>query len=617
MSASSPPCAAAPPRLRLRSELWKLLRPYPGTLCLAGIALLLATAATLTIPITLRNVIDAGWVASQDPLTAARLNQDFLALLSVALLLAGSSALRYYLVSWLGERIVVDLRRHLFEHLLNLDAGFFSRNPPGELLSRVHTDTTLVQGVIGSSLSVALRSLITLVGGVAMLCFTSPHLAAYILLLVPLVITPVIIAGRRVRQLSRATQDRIADSSRLADELLGAVPLVQAFTREKEENQRYAQAMERSFAMARRRVSARAWLTMCAISLVFGAVILVLWLGARDVLAGHMSPGELGQFVLYAILVAGSAASLSEIWGELQRAAGATERILELRQTRSRLRVSTSPTTLKQPVRGEISFQNVYFSYPEATGAAPALRDLSFSVAAGETVVLVGPSGAGKSTVFRLLLRQYDPDQGELRLDGVHLERLAPQALRRCLAYAPQEATLFSMAMKENIAFGHSGATTEEVRQAARAAQADKFISLLSQGYQGSPGEGGARLSGGQRQRVTLARAFLRNAPLLLLDEPTSALDEENAHLVLDSITKLAKGRTTLIIAHRLATVRHANRILVMDQGHLLDQGHHEELMKRCPLYTRLTLQDFNNPSPTTQQPGEHPQPQQSTKTPK
>ncbi len=586
----------APP-LRLRGELWKLLRPYPGTLCLAGVSLLLASAATLAIPVALRRVIDASLETLPGTLGPVPPNQHFLVLLLVALLLAAGSSMRYYLVSWLGERIVADLRHRVFSHLLNLDAGFFSRNPPGELLSRINTDTTLVQGVVGSSMSVALRSLITLTGGVAMLCVTSPHLALYILVLVPLVIAPVLIIGRRVRRLSRATQDSIAHGSRLADELLGAVPLVQAFTREEEESRRYVQAMERSFVMARHRVRARAWLTMIAISLVFGAVILVLWLGARDVLAGYMSPGELGQFVLYAVLVAGSAAGLSEIWGELQRAAGAAERILELQRTRSSLRRHPDPADLPRPVRGDISFRGVCFNYPE-TSAAPALRDLSFSVRAGETVAIVGPSGAGKSTVFRLLLRQYDPDQGELSLDGVHLECLEPRELRRCFAYAPQEATLFSMAMEENIAFGRSDATTGEVHQAARAARADAFIALLAEGYQSSPGEGGARLSGGQRQRVTLARAFLRNAPVLLLDEPTSALDEENARHVRDAVARLTQDRTTLIIAHSLATARRAHRILVMDQGSLLDQGSHEELMQRCPLYTRLEQQGFRDPTP-------------------
>ncbi len=577
-------------RLRPLRGLLPFLAPYRLVIVAALAALLAAAAATLGMPIAVRHVIDAGSRGA----AAAAVDRYFLALFGLAAATACFASLRFYLVSWLGERVVADIRSTVFRHVLKMSPSFFEVTRSGEILSRLTNDTTLIQSVVGSSLSIALRSFVTLVGGLIMLAVTSPRLASMIVLLVPLVVVPIIAIGRRVRRLSRDTQDRVADTSALAGEVLNAIPLVQAFTLERLHGARYDDAVERSFTTAKQRVRQRAILTAYAIITIFGGLVFVLWMGGHDVAAGRMSGGELGQFLLYAIFVGGSTAGLSEIWGALQQAAGATERLAELLAAQPREDVPADPIDLPLPGRGEIAFENVCFNYPSRP-VQPALQDFSLRVDTGETVALVGPSGAGKTTVFQLLLAFYLPQAGRVSIDGVSIADAAPADVRKRIAIVPQDTVLFADSILENIRYGRPEANDEEVYAAVRAAAAHEFIERLPEGYATFVGERGVRLSGGQQQRIAIARAVLKAPPVLLLDEATSALDAESETLVQEALKNLMRERTTIVIAHRLATVRSVDRIIVMDNGRIVASGTHTELSRHDGLYARLAEMQFRD----------------------
>ncbi len=563
------------------------MRPYRLGFAAALGALMLTAAVSLALPLAVRRVVDG---FAED--NARLLDQYFGAALAIAALLALGTGLRYWLVTQLGERVVTDIRRAVFDRVLGLSPAFFERILTGEVLSRITTDTTLVQSVLGSSVSVALRNCLLLIGGMVALLLTSPKLTGLVLLLVPLVIVPIVVMGRRLRRLSRENQDWIAASSGNASEALLAVQTVQAFTHEEVSRAAFGRVSEEAYASARARVRTRAAMTVIVIFLVFTGVVGVLWVGARDVREGAMSGGELIQFLIYAVMVAGSVGALSEVWGELQRAAGATERLVELLTAEDTVQDPPAPAALPRPVRGEIGFEGVVFRYP-ARPEVSALDGVDLRVAPGETVALVGPSGAGKTTILQLLLRFYDPQAGRVTIDGQDIAGLARTDFRRSIALVPQEPVIFAASARENIRFGRPGASDAEVEQAARAAAAHDFLAALPQGYDTFVGERGVMLSGGQRQRIAIARAILRDAPILLLDEATSALDAESERAVQEAVERLAVGRTTLVVAHRLATVKRADRIVVFDKGRIVAQGSHDALVAEGGLYARLARLQF------------------------
>jgi len=568
-----------------------LLAPHLPVLAAALAALFAAAAAQLALPIALRFLIDEGLVVRD----TATIDRYFLAFIAAAAAFGCFAALRYSLITWLGERVVADLRRQVYARVIRMDPTFFEVTRVGEVLSRLTADTTLVQSIAGAGISITLRSAVTLIGSLAMLVLTSPLLTGMIVLLMPAVVVPLIVLGRRVRRLSRDSQDRIADTSALAGETINAIETLQAFTLEDLKTRRFADAVEHSFGVAVRRVRVRAFLTAIATMLVFGAITLVLWVGAYQVVGGTITFGELSQFLLYAGYLGISAASLSEMWSEVQRAAGAMERLVELKEAEPSIRAPERPRPLPSPGRGRIEFEHVSFRYPSRP-EVPALDDFTLEVKPGETVAFVGPSGAGKSTTFQLLLRFYDPDSGRILIDGVDIAEADPEDVRRRIGLVPQDTVLFGASARENIRYGRPDATDAEIEAAARAAAADEFIRALPEGYDTFLGERGTRLSGGQRQRIAIARALLKDPPILLLDEATSSLDAESERAVQQALERLMEHRTTIVIAHRLATVRKADRIVVMDRGRIAAIGTHAQLLEISPLYARLAELQFTEP---------------------
>ncbi len=588
----SPPAEGEPEKRPASLRPLLTLKPYllrhPTTLALAGVALVVSAAAMLVIPLAVRRVIDLGF-GSRDGLFVDRY---FAMLIVIGLVLAIASAARFYYVNWLGERVVADLRSDIFRHIAGLGPAFFEKTHSGEVMSRLTADTTQIKAVAGSSLSQALRSFIMLMGALGMMFVTSPRLSLLVLLAIPVIVVPLIAFGRWVRRLSRKAQDTLAEASAYAAENLSAVRTMQAFAHERVAAQRYRSDVERAFEAARERMKARAALTALAMFLVVASVTGVLWFGAASVIGGDMTTGRLGQFVLYAVFAAAAFAQISEVWGEVAQAAGAAERLAELLNVEPEIRSPANPVPLPVPPRGEIEFKSVGFAYPDRPSFA-ALNDVSFHVKPGETVAVVGPSGAGKSTIFNLLLRFFDPQSGAVRIDGVKACDADLDALRSRMALVPQDVALFADTLAENIRYGVPDASLEAVKRAAEAAQADEFIRALPSGYETRLGERGISLSGGQRQRIAIARAILKDAPILLLDEATSALDAESEALVQRALERVMKGRTTLVIAHRLATVQKANRILVMDKGQIVEEGTHAELVAKGGLYGRLAEMQF------------------------
>jgi ATP-binding cassette subfamily B protein len=583
-----------PPEQRKLSRLrlvWNFVRAYPGHLTGAILSLIIAASATLAIPQGLKMIVDNGFSAGSDP---DAVTPYFIGMLGIVSLLGLATALRFYFVSWIGERVVADMRRAVHGHLLSLDPAFFEENRPAEISSRLTSDTAVIEQVVGTSASLALRNLVMGTGGLAYMAFQSPKLTLLMLLVIPLTILPIVFVGRRVRAMSRASQDRIASLGTMISEVLGAIRIVQAFTQEKREAARFGEEVERTFDTARRRIRLRAAMTALVIFLIFGAITLVLWQGALDVISGRLSGGTITAFVFAAIIVASAFGTLTEVYGDFMRAAGASGRMEELLAARPQIRAPARPRALPQPPRGALAFEDVTFHYASRPDTA-ALSDFSLSVAEGETVAVVGPSGAGKSTLFQLVQRFYDPQAGTIRLDGVPLIEADPEAIRQRIAIVPQDTVIFAASALENIRYGRPSASVEEVWAAAEAAHADMFLKDLPQGLDTYLGEAGVRLSGGQRQRVAIARAILRDAPILLLDEATSALDSESERLVQAALEGLMKGRTTLVIAHRLATVRTADRIIVMDKGAIVAEGTHDRLMAVGGLYARLARLQFED----------------------
>ncbi len=565
------------------------LSPYRLSIAIAAFALICSSTASLLIPPAVRTMIDHGFNRAM----AAQIDRYFVPLIAIAGALAVFTAIRFYFVSWLGERVIADIRKAVFDHVIGLTPEFFEITRTGEVLSRLTADTTLIQTVVGSSASVAARNLVMLTGAFTMLFITSMKLTSLVLAIVVVVVIPLILFGRWIRTLSRRSQDRIADTSARASEVLNAVQTVQAFTHENYERAQFGHAVEKSFDIAVLRTRARAVMTAFAIAAVAFCIVGVFWIGAHDVVAGRMTPGTLMQFALYAIIFVTGMGALSETWGDIQRAAGAAERLSELLSTEPAIAAPAHPLVLPEPARGRVEFRSVMFHYPSRPDQA-ALNGLSLEIAPGEAVALVGPSGAGKSTVFQLLLRFYAPQSGSILFDGLDVSQLDPAVLRKHIALVPQDPVIFSGTIADNIRYGRPDANSAAVRRAAEAAAASEFIEDLPQGYDTPIGERGLNLSGGQRQRLAIARAILRDAPLLLLDEATSALDAENERLVQTGLNNLMAGRTTIVIAHRLATIQRLKRIVVMDQGRIVAEGSHAELVAGGGLYARLADLQFS-----------------------
>ena len=592
--ATSSPSNAPKGAPRSLSGLLPFLRPYRGRIALAGFFLVMAAVATLVFPLALRSLIDGGLNAADKGAQVLALREHFIALFAVAVALAMFSAGRFYMVSWLGERVTADLRNAVYVHVVHQSPEFFETTQTGEVLSRLTGDTTLVQTVVGSSLSMGLRNAVMGVGALAMLVYTNPYLMVQVLVILVLIVLPSVWFGRRVRKLSRASQDRVADSSAIAAEVLNAIPVVQSYTAENREAERFDSSTENAFVTAIRRTRARSVLIAFIIIATSGALLWGLYQGTQAVMRGDITAGHLGQTVVYVIILAGATAVLGEVYGDLLRAAGATARLMELLATRSPVLSPLNPIPAPAVNAGSaVKFESVTFHYPSRPAQA-ALTDFSLTVLPGETVAIVGPSGAGKSTVFQLLLRFYDPASGRIELDGVRTADMALLELRQRIGIVPQDAVIFSSSALENIRYGKPQASDDEVKAAAGAAFAHEFIMALPEGYDTFLGERGVRLSGGQRQRIAIARAMLKNPPLLLLDEATSALDAESERMVQAALESAMKGRTTLVIAHRLATVQQANRILVLDHGRLVEQGTHAELVQRGGIYARLAALQFN-----------------------
>ena len=568
--------------------LMPFILQYPWRVIGAFVSLVLAAASTLTLPVAVRYVIDNGFSGTD----AAAVDIYFKAMMAVAVVIGIASASRFYFVSWLGERVTSDLRLAVYTHITKLSPSFFEVTKTGEVLSRLTADTTLIKTVVGSSASIALRNIFMFIGAAIMLSITSLSLSSLAVLILPMIIVPMILFGRMVRRLSRASQDRIADTSAMASETIQSIQVVQAFTHEEEDRRKFSEIVENSFATAKMRVMARSLLTALAFTLVFAGVVGILWLGAQKVVTGDMTSGTLGQFIIYAILCSTATAALSEVWGDIQLAAGATERLVEILEVEPQIKAPQNPVHMPERINGHVDFKDVTFHYPTRPKIA-ALDSFSFSVSPGETVALVGPSGAGKSTVFQLLMRFYDPSAGFVGLDEVNLQQADPLDIRQQISIVPQETVIFADTVYQNILFGRPSASANEVYAAADKALADDFVRQLPEGYDTKLGERGVTLSGGQRQRIAIARAILRNAPLLLLDEATSALDAESEKVVQTALERLMEGRTTLVIAHRLATVLKADRIIVMDSGKVIATGTHAQLLEQEGLYQRLANLQF------------------------
>jgi ATP-binding cassette, subfamily B, bacterial len=586
--ALNPASAGRAARLRPLLALAPYVARYRGRVTLAFISLTIAAITTLVVPLAVRRMIDFGFT----PEGIARINSYFSVMIAVVGVLALASASRFYLVMTIGERIVADLRRDVFAHLMSLSPAFFDSSRSGELISRLTADTTQIKSAVGASVSIALRNVMLFIGATAMMVVTSPRLSGLVLLAIPLIVLPLMAFGRWVRRLSRNAQDTLADASAYASELVGGIRTVQAYTGERLANARFGGDVEQAYDAAVGSTRARALLTAIVIFIVFTSVVVILWIGSNDVESGLITPGRLGQFVLYAAFAATGLGQLSEVWGEVSAASGAAERLFEILQVKSQIRAPASPVALPEPPRGDVTFDNISFSYPTRPDA-PAVHGVSFSVRAGEKVAIVGPSGAGKSTLFHLLLRFYDPASGTISVDGVPIRSADPTEVRKRIALVPQDPMVFAASARDNIRFGRPEAGDAEVERAADLAHASEFLRQLPHGFDAPLGERGVTLSGGQRQRIAIARAILRDAPLLLLDEATSALDAESETLVQTALEELMRHRTTLVIAHRLATVLSCDRILVMDQGRIVEQGTHASLVAANGLYARLARLQF------------------------